>query len=144
MEERRSSKRRWFLLMFWSLVCGGLSAIAAQLGLFWSLPPSDGANDSSPLEFLTHPIGLAMALSFVVPASFLGLIAARVFLWNTRLEITVPIVTAVSVLVCLLAGRLSFLVVVPALFAAFLTMVWCEEHFPCAGSSRSRARRVRT
>jgi hypothetical protein len=135
MRESAANLRRWAILAGCALLCGGLSAMAAQLGHAWSLPPSDGAYGSA-LRVLFDPFSLAVAAVIAVPASALGLLAARIFLWNTRLARTVPVVMGVSVLVSFLGGRLGLFAAPLALFVAFLAMVWCEEHFPLARERR--------
>lgn len=113
------------------------------MGHQWSLPPTDGAYGASPFVLLTDPSVQFVTAAVVFPASALGLIGARIFLWNTRFALTVPIVSAVSILVCLLGGRLSFFVVPVALLAALVAMAWCEERFPAKGVERRTRRSLR-
>lgn len=87
-------------------------------------------------DVLTDPFVLTVAPYFTVLFTALGLVAARVFLWNSRLAVTAPLVTAVSVLACLVCGRFSLLAAFPALFAAVLAMVWCGQRFPAQSTRR--------
>lgn len=90
----------------------------------------------SPWEVLTDPFVQTVAVSFTLPITVLGLVAARVFLWNSRLALTAPLVTAVSVLTCLICGRFSLLAALLGLLAAFLAMVWCGQRFPADSTRR--------
>jgi len=140
--EARSYGRRWLWLFAGMIVCGVLSSAAALLGGYWSLPRTDEAYDPS---FTSFVFGLSLYLYMValvaVPAAVLGLLAARYFLWSSRLELTVPLVGCITTLAALVFGRFSILGVVPVLLVALVAMSWCSERFPAhPPRARTRAR----
>lgn len=141
--EARSYGRRWLWLFTGTIVCGVLSSAAALLGGYWSYPPTDEASGLSftDLASIGGLVYLYMVALVAVPASVLGLLAARYFLWSSRLELTVPLVGCITTLAALVFGRFSILGVVPVLLVALVAMSWCSERFPARPArARTRAR----
>lgn len=116
--------KRLAILFACSILCAFLSGTAAIMSILWNLPESDEDYGSNLVDYLSHPTYFSFWIVIVCSGAILGFLIMSPTLWGTRLQSSIPLVMASTVITAGCTGWvLYFYSAVPSFLAGLAAMI---------------------